>query len=97
MSRDRKEFGFGTLALILGLLPSVFTTQINGVSLLTMITEAMSFSLPEYAFAAGLILSVPSAIIGWTRREHYGATFGAILCSISAIFTIITVISMMVA
>ena len=96
MSRDRKEFGLGTLALILGLLPTVFTTQISGVSLLSMITEAMSLNLPDYAFAAGLILSVPGAILGWAKREDYGAVFGAVICSISAIFTIISLFLMAV-
>ena len=84
----RKEKGIGTLALVLGLLPTVLTAQYNGVSLLKLAMDALKLTYAPYMVAFGLILSVPGLILGIARNKDWGAKFGTFLCGVNAIFTV---------
>lgn len=88
----KKEKGVGTLALVLGLLPTALTAQYNGVSILKWLMDAFNWVYQPYMVAFGLLLSIPGFLLGITHKNDYGAKFGTFLCVLNAIFTVIQLV-----
>jgi uncharacterized membrane protein len=89
----KKEKGIGTLSLALGLLPTMLTASLDGVSLLTMAMDAMKLTFSPYMVAFGLILAVPGFFLGFTHNKDWGAKFGAFLCAIGSIYIVVQLIT----
>lgn len=84
-----KKTGIGTLALALGLLPTLLTARYNDVSLLELAMEALRLSYAPWMAALGLLLSVPGLLLGLTHRGDRGAGAGALLCGVNAVSLLI--------